>query len=276
MPYPARLKQKANNLRLKGSTLLEISRKLNIAKSTASTWLRDTQLSKKAKLIIQQKRKNTYFQPNNTHWQKARGKTDFITWTPKKLQQLQKLYHSGLSMNQVGSKMNTSVWAICSTMKRHSVKRRTSAQTNKIKFYNSPLSFSPKKNLTKKELQLKIAGLMLYWAEGAKGYFAVDFANSNPYMIKLFTKFLRKIYQVDESRLRCLIYCYPSHDINHLYTYWSNIVKIPRSQFTKPYTRQDGGNIRDKMKYGLVHIRYSDKRLLELILKEIKYLSYNI
>jgi len=199
-----------------------------------------------------------------------------IIWTPKKLQQLQKLYHSGLSMNQVGIKMNTSVWAICLAMKRHSIKRRTSAKTNKIKFYNSPLSFSPKKNLTKKELQLKIAGLMLYWAEGAKKQpHKVDFANSDPLMIKVFIKFLRKIYHVDETRLRCLIYCYPSQNIKKLTIYWSKMVNISPRQFHKPYIREDGGSTRDKMKYGLLHIAYSDKRLLQLILKEIKQIGYN-
>lgn len=121
---------------------------------------------------------------------------------------------------------------------------------------------------------------MLYWAEGAKSFnsrnYTVDFANSDPLMIKLFIKFLKNIYQIDESRLRCLIYCYPSHKTETLTNYWSKLTKIPSRQFQKPYIRKDGGNIRDKMEHGLVHIRYSDKRLLKLILKEIKQLSYNV
>lgn len=199
-----------------------------------------------------------------------------ISWTPNKIKKLKKLYSSGLSMREVGRKLNTSVWSICSIMKRKGIKRRTSSETNKIQFYSSPLSFTPKKNLTQREQQLKIAGLMLYWAEGAKKLpDKVDFANSDPLMIKVFIKFLRQIYQVNESRIRCLVYCYPSHDINYLHTYWSTIVKIPSSQFNRPYIRQDGGNIRDKMKHGLLHVAYSDKRLLQLILKEIKQFSYN-
>jgi len=172
--------------------------------------------------------------------------------------------------------MNTTGWAISSAMKRYQITRRTPAHSNKIKFYNSPLSFKPKRKLTQKQQQLKTTGLMLYWAEGAKKHFSVDFANSNPMMIRVFTKFLRDIYQVDESRLRCMIYCYPSHDVKPLTDYWSKLVNIPKTQFIKPYIRIDGGNTRDKMKYGLVHIRYSDKRLLQLILKEIRQFSYNI
>jgi len=115
---------------------------------------------------------------------------------------------------------------------------------------------------------------MLYWAEGnKKNAQGVDFTNSNPKMISLFAKFLRQIYQVKETRLRCLLYCYPSHNPKKLINFWSKITHIPPSQFIKPYIRQDGGKIRDKMKHGLVHIRYSDKRLLKLIMTEINQFS---
>jgi len=200
-----------------------------------------------------------------------------VSWTSDKIKQLQKLYSSGLSMRQVGEKMNTSVWSIYSAMRRYKIKRRPAHKTQRILFYNSPLSFKPLKKLTSKQKQLKTAGLMLYWAEGAKKQpHKIDFANSNPLMIKLFIKFLRKIYRVNESRLRCLIFGYPSHNIQELTNYWSKLTHIPKSQFIKPYIRQDGGNTRDKMKYGVLHVSYSDKRLFQLILKEIRHLSYNL
>jgi predicted DNA-binding protein YlxM (UPF0122 family) len=277
MTYPAQFKQKGINLRQQGKSLREISSQLNISKSTASVWLRNLKLNQQAKKTLEQKRQNRFFKPGNIHWQKAKDKANFTRWTSEKLDQLKKLYCTELSMKQVGEQMNCSTWAISSAMKRYNIKRRTSSHSNKIRFYNSPLSFKPKQNLTLKEKQLKTTGLMLYWAEGSKkNPHHVDFANSDPLMIKLFIKFLREICRVNESRLRCLIYCYPSHNIQELTSHWSRLTNIPKPQFTKPYIRQDGGNIRDKMKYGLVHIRYSDKRLFELIMKEIKQISYNI
>jgi transposase len=277
MIHPARIREKALKIRQQGKSLKEVSETLGIAKSTASVWCRKVKLPIMAQKILERKRQNRFFKIGNHHWQKAKRNVFFTrVWDDKKIKQAENFYNSGLSVRQVSEKMKLSHSSINHAMRRYHLKRRTAAQTQQIQFYRSPLSFKPKNRLTAREKLLKTAGLMLYWAEGAKKNKAVDFVNSNPDMIKLFTKFIRQIYEVNELRLRCQIYCYPSHDIQKLTGYWSKVTKIPTKQFTKPYIRNDGGDIRDKMKYGLVHVRYSDKRLFELIMKEIRQLSYNI
>jgi transposase len=275
MIHPARIREKALKIRQQGKSLKEVSETLGIAKSTASVWCRKVKLPIMAQKILERKRQNRFFKIGNHHWQKAKHSAFLNRWNTKKISRVKRLYNSGLSVRQVSEKMKLSHSSINHAMRRYHLKRRTATQTQQIQFYRSPLSFKPKNRLTSREKLLKTAGLMLHWAEGAKKNKAVDFANSNPDMIRLFIKFLRNIYRVNEAKLRCLIYCYPSHEIEKLNNFWSKITKIPLSQFTKPYVRQDGGNIRDKMKYGLIHVRYADKRLLELILKEIEKLSYN-
>lgn len=151
-----------------------------------------------------------------------------IHWTTQKISCLKRLYQSGFSMRQVDDRMGCSTASINHAMRRYSLPRRTTAQTKHIQFTRSPLSFSPNNKLTTKQKHLKTAGIMLYWAEGSKrNAQGVDFANSDPSMIFLFTEFLRQIYQVNEKRLRCLLYCYPSHKVNKLIDFWSNITKIP-------------------------------------------------
>lgn len=109
---------------------------------------------------------------------------------------------------------------------------------------------------------------MLYWGEGYKGSVrggannSIDFANSNPSMVVVFLRFLRTIYKLDEKKFRILIYCYSNQNIEHLKRYWSKITNIPLSQFSKPYIRQDLRKSTREMKYGLVHVRYCDKKLL--------------
>lgn len=191
-------------------------------------------------------------------------------WTESELEKLKSLYNSGLSMREVGEYYGKSVRAIVSVMKRHHIIRRPASITRTYQFSKSPLSFQVKQNLNHHEELLKIAGLMLYWGEGGKkNSKGVDFANSDPDMIIVFLRFLRIVYQIDEARLRVYLYTYQSLPTPRLVDYWSKLTKIPNTQFTKPYIREKSSQKHDKMSHGLIHIRYSDKRLFELIMSEI-------
>jgi hypothetical protein len=124
--------------------------------------------------------------------------------------------------------------------------------------------------LTLKEQKLKLMGIMAYWCEGSKSTHhnncRVDFANCDPQMMKIFILFLRKICGIDETRLRMSIYGYSNQDINKITKYWSRLLKVPCSKFIKPYVRTDFDiSKKDRMPYGLAHIRYHDKKLLILI-----------
>jgi len=180
-------------------------------------------------------------------------------------------YKKGYSARQIGEFFGKSTSRIYAFMRKHGLKRRSPAETNNLIYEKQKPSYCLKKNLTREEEKLKVAGIMLYWAEGAKlpsrykgqsrgG--TVDLANSDPRMIKLFLKFLRKICGVDEKRLRVHLYCYANQNVNSLKKYWHRVTGISLKQFIKPYIREDFLPEKSgKMKYGLVHIEYSDKKL---------------
>ena len=68
------------------------------------------------------------------------------------------------------------------------------------------------------------------------------------------------------TRLRIYLYAYAYQDLNKLKSYWSSLTGVSLLQFTKPYVRIGNPNTSErKLLYGLVHIRYNDKRLLENI-----------
>ena len=80
----------------------------------------------------------------------------------------------------------------------------------------------------------KIALAMLYLGEGSKTQKgSLVFGNSDPIIINLFLRLLRYCYDIDESRFRCTLQCRADQDIKKLERFWSNIVKIPLSQFYK-------------------------------------------
>ena len=82
---------------------------------------------------------------------------------------------------------------------------------------------------------LLIAGIALYWGEGAKKNRGVSFCNSDPEMIKFIIKFFRKVLKINKERFTAYIGINEIHKnrIEEVENYWLRITKIPKEQFTK-------------------------------------------
>lgn len=192
----------------------------------------------------------------------------------KKLILVKHLYYDEYySMKRIAEKLGVSPDAVIYFMRQHSLKRRTLKEDSVVRFMYKPLSYRMKENLTAEQEILKTVGVTLYWGEGYKTEKSsgIDLANSDVIMVKVFLRFLRGICGVDEKRLRVLLYCYSNQDSGKLLRFWSKETKIPLVQFTKPYVRKDfNPAMLDKMPYGMVHIRYSDKKLLKVMMEWIE------
>ncbi len=198
----------------------------------------------------------------------------------EKLHYIEQLYYREYkSAREIAGILNVSLDAVYYFMRHHNLKRRSLSEENSLRFANKQRSFVFKQELNSSEKELKMAGLMLYWCEGYKTDLCkvVDFANSDPSMIQIFLRFLREVCGVEESRLRVYLYCYSNQNIEVLKHYWGNVMKIPLSQFTKPYVRTDFKLDKiGKMPHGMVHVRYGDKKLFLLIKQWIQeYINHN-
>jgi len=191
------------------------------------------------------------------------------TISDKNLELIKDFYYKKLySARKIAQEFRVSIDAVYYFMRRHRLKRRTFSEENKLRFDSKEPSFRVRKALSENEKELKVLGTILYWGEGYKTEKSsgVDFANCDSDMITIFLTFLRKICGIQESKLRVLLYCYSNQNINELVDFWSKTTKISKTQFTKPYIRNDFKTYKiGRMPYGLVHIRYSDKKLLLLI-----------
>lgn len=181
------------------------------------------------------------------------------------------------SVPEIAKLMSVKVHKLYALMDRYQIKRRTLTQSNYIVNQDKPC-FHINTELTEEQKRLRLAGLMLYWAEGAKGGNTVDFTNSDPGMILIFLNFLREICGVAESRLRVFLYVYADQDIDLIRQFWSGLTTIPYKQFSKPYVnKRPNKNTKVRiMPYGVVHVRYNDKRLLQELLKWIDEESQQI
>ena len=178
----------------------------------------------------------------------------------------------GLSMMQIAKRFHISPTTVQTYLAKAGIQRRTVGeaitQLHRSKFHKKP--FLLRSILSKRDEELKIAGTMLYWGEGAKHYGTVQFANSDPEMIKVFVRFLRGICGVSEPRLRALIHHYPDQNGEMLRDFWSSITRIPKENFYKATIhRGRTGTYKKKSPHGTLAINYSDTALLHVILSWI-------
>lgn len=180
---------------------------------------------------------------------------------------VRELYQNGLTGPEISLRIKVSVKQVYDSLRRQNIPRKDIAEQNRLKFQKSPLSFSFKKDkLSTREQDLLVAGVMLYYGEGTKTGSTVDFANSDPMLLDIFLKFLKNICGVDDKRLRFYLYCFSDQNSKLLVRFWCSHLGVKQGQFTKPYIRSTLNKGKRTMTNGVLHIRYSDKRLLEKIL----------
>lgn len=179
-------------------------------------------------------------------------------------------------MMDIARYFRVSIDAVAYSMRKHGIARRSLKDASAWSFKNKKMTFRKRKLKGKDKIISETILAMLYWGEGFKGnenshLSTVDFANSDPEMIRMYIKAFRSVYDFDEKKLRVLLYCYSNQNIPKLIAFWSKLTRIPKSQFTKPYVRTDSQKNVRTMKYGLIHVRYSDMKLLIDIKNMIDY-----
>ena len=170
------------------------------------------------------------------------------------------------SVPEIAKSLGVSKDHLYQIMRLHGISRRNYTQSNYVVSKAKP-QFCVKASLSQEDEKLKTAGIMLYWGEGAQRGGTVDFSNSNPEMVLVFLKFLREICGAAESRLRIYLYHHGnSEEVEASRIFWNQATGIPLAQFSRPYIPSRNTHKSSRiMRHGLIHIRYSDKRLLKLI-----------
>jgi hypothetical protein len=108
------------------------------------------------------------------------------------------------------------------------------------------------------EREFLVAGVALYAGEGSKTDGGINFTNSDPRMVAFFCAWLRRFFEIDESRLRVRLYLHQGLDLGAATAFWSALTGIPASQFRKPYRAVPDPSIRRaKHVHGCLSVRYS-------------------
>ena len=114
---------------------------------------------------------------------------------------------------------------------------------------------------------LFILGIGLYLGEGEKTYENVRIVNSDPNIVRLAMRWFYDVCGAKPENIKAFIHLYPDNDIEETLSFWSNIIKIPKSQFGKTtIDRRENKKILKikKLPHGTLHVRVKSKNMKHL------------
>ncbi len=129
-------------------------------------------------------------------------------------------------------------------------------------------------SLSKRELEL--AGIFLYWGEGAKRMNGPIFINNtDPKVLKFTLYWMITSLDIPKENIKVFLQLYKDMDIKKEMEYWSNELNLPLLQFAKPYIKQSTRvNINHKgFGHGTCGLLVSSILIKEKIMMAIKAIS---
>ena len=118
--------------------------------------------------------------------------------------------------------------------------------------------------------RLFIAGILLYWGEGDRNpRNAVRLANTDPRMIAIFSRFLRKYCLSGGHKMKISLVIYPDLSAERCQSYWSKVSGISEVDFSKTQIIQGRHPVK-RLSYGICYIGVNSRQIKEKILKWIE------
>lgn len=122
-----------------------------------------------------------------------------------------------------------------------------------------------------------LAGIFLYWAEGTKAWDSkTEFTNSDPILIKLFVTWLLQ-EGISLEKIKIRLQLYSDMSIEETISFWSEFLKMPKSQFSKPMIKKSKKSrisYKGRHGHGTCQVIYGDRLLNERIRAGIGYLRF--
>lgn len=191
-------------------------------------------------------------------------------------QELTKLYlHEKKSVYVISQHFSCSQNKVNYWLTKYKIKKRTISEALYIKLNpkGDPFEFSEPQD--KKSAFLLGMGLGLYWGEGnKKNENTVRLGNTDPHLIRKFIEFLTRVYHVERKKFRFGLQIFSDMNPSMALSFWSRSLGFSRDHFGKVIVTpaRSLGTYRTKTKHGVLTIYVSNKKLRDLINKQIEML----
>jgi len=203
------------------------------------------------------------------------GVSETIVVMDKKLLELWYLTDKK-SVHTIAHELNCSDGKINYWMEKHFIPKRSISEAIYTK--NNPKGdpFTPAATKIDMDSFLFGLGLGLYWGEGTKRNLGqVRLGNTDPYLIRAFLIFLRKMYEIDNLKLRFAIQIFSDMDQQKEEKFWREFLKVEAKQFYKTIITRSGsiGTYRTKSEHGVLTVYFGNKKLRDILVNEIEKLK---
>jgi transcriptional regulator with XRE-family HTH domain len=115
-----------------------------------------------------------------------------------------------------------------------------------------------------------VALAMMYWCEGAKNNTYIKFTNSNPKLANAFIIMLNKVFRINKTKIRVTVHLHNYHNTTQILEFWSATLRIPLSQFTKPFRKESEHTFKKEDYKGCVCIAYGSSHIARVLLSFAK------
>ena len=118
---------------------------------------------------------------------------------------------------------------------------------------------------------LFVAGCMLYWAEGGKTRNQIKFTNSDPAMVSLFVRFLRKYWSLDDRdiRITCNLFADHIERQHEIEAFWLDVASLTPDSLCKStvnvYSKYSKKKRQNRLPYGTCRVTVSRTRVVQSI-----------
>lgn len=126
------------------------------------------------------------------------------------------------------------------------------------------------------ERELFLAGLFLYWGEGAKSMRGTTLiANTDPDIISFFLRWMMSL-GIEKKNIKVKLHLYCDMDTEKEILYWSNLLDIPQSQFRKSYIKSSplsGLTYKNGFGHGTCNLMFGNIAFWEYVMMALKYIK---
>ncbi len=124
--------------------------------------------------------------------------------------------------------------------KERSIERYiASTRAKRIKRLSQYYRNQRKKHIPLTKNELFLAGLFLYWGEGAKtNRCTISVNNTDPRVVKFMLYWMIKSLGIPKERIKVLVHLYSDMDVEKELNYWSETLRMNRNRFSKPYIKE--------------------------------------